>query len=124
MLLVLFVYFSVVDLSIKDCFSFYCNSSGFMLSHFAVSDAAVCEEAEELEMRKEKYMEDLQQALMGTESSVSYSFTLTPSPPTHSCTVTLTYEKVQKDISVSVPSFIQLPQHPVSVEQPYESSPS
>ncbi|KAM9840946.1 DNA repair protein XRCC4 [Aulostomus maculatus] len=64
-----------------------------------VSDVAVCEEAEELEMQMEKYIQDLQQALMGTESSASYSFTLTPSPPKHSSTFTLTYEKVQKDIS-------------------------
>ena len=67
----------------------------------AVSDAALCEEAKELEMQKERYIHDLQQALTGTESSITYSFTLTPSPPNHSSTVTLAYEKVQKDISVS-----------------------
>nr|XP_019937250.1 PREDICTED: DNA repair protein XRCC4-like [Paralichthys olivaceus] len=66
-----------------------------------VSDAALCEEAEELEMQKERYIHDLQQALTGTESSITYSFTLMPSPPNHSSTVTLAYEKVQKDISVS-----------------------
>lgn len=69
---------------------------------FAVSEAAVCEEAEELEMQKEKYIQDLQQALTETESCVAYSFILTPSPPNHSAAVTLAYEKVQKDISVSV----------------------
>ncbi|XP_018550210.1 DNA repair protein XRCC4 isoform X2 [Lates calcarifer] len=64
-----------------------------------VSEAVVCAEAEELEMQTERYVQNLQQALTGTESSVSYSFTLTPSPPNHSSTVTLAYEKVQKDIS-------------------------
>lgn len=67
-----------------------------------MSEAVVCAEAEELEMQTERYVQNLQQALTGTESSVSYSFTLTPSPPNHSSTVTLAYEKVQKDISVSV----------------------
>lgn len=67
-----------------------------------VSESAVCEEAEELEMQTERYIQDLQQALTETQSSVTYSFTLTPSPPNHSSTVTLAYEKVQKDISVSV----------------------
>ncbi|XP_071322032.1 DNA repair protein XRCC4 isoform X2 [Trachinotus anak] len=62
-----------------------------------VSEAAVCEEAEELEMPTERYVQDLQQALMGTESSITYSFSLTPSPP--GSTVTLAYEKVQRDIS-------------------------
>ncbi|XP_040914113.1 DNA repair protein XRCC4 [Toxotes jaculatrix] len=64
-----------------------------------VSEAAVCEEAEELEMQRERYIQDLQRALTGTDGSVTYSFTLTPSPPNHSSTVTLAYEKVQKDIS-------------------------
>ncbi|XP_027137538.1 DNA repair protein XRCC4 [Larimichthys crocea] len=64
-----------------------------------VSAAAVCAEAEELEMQTERYVQDLQQALTDTESSVTYSFSLTPSPPDHSSTVTLAYEKVQKDIS-------------------------
>lgn len=68
---------------------------------FVVSEAAVCGEAEELEMQVERYIQDLQQALTGTESSITYSFSLTPSPPNHSSTVTLAYEKVQKDISVS-----------------------
>ncbi|KAG7471492.1 hypothetical protein JOB18_023927 [Solea senegalensis] len=64
-----------------------------------VSEAAVSGEAEELEMQRERYIQDLQQALAGTESSDCYSFTLTPSSPNHSSTVTLGYEKVQKDIS-------------------------
>ncbi|KAM6976318.1 DNA repair protein XRCC4 [Tautogolabrus adspersus] len=64
-----------------------------------VSEAAVCEEAEELEMQTERYIEDLQQALTETETSTTYSFSLTPSPPDRSSTVTLAYEKVQRDIS-------------------------
>ncbi|KAG8011016.1 DNA repair protein XRCC4 [Nibea albiflora] len=67
-----------------------------------VSAAAVCAEAEELEMQTERYTQDLQQALTDTESSVTYSFSLTPSPPDRSSTVTLAYEKVQKDISLIV----------------------
>ncbi|XP_055087924.1 DNA repair protein XRCC4 isoform X2 [Periophthalmus magnuspinnatus] len=60
-----------------------------------VTQAAICEEAKELEMENEKYVQDIQQALTGTEISTSYSFTLTSSS-TH---VLLAYEKVQKDIS-------------------------
>lgn len=67
----------------------------------AVSEATVNSEAEELEMQKEKYIQDLRQALTET-GNTSYSFSLTPDPPNHSCTVSLTYEKIQKDISVSV----------------------
>ncbi|XP_026210368.1 DNA repair protein XRCC4 isoform X2 [Anabas testudineus] len=63
-----------------------------------VSEASVNEEAEELEMQRERYTQDLQQALTGPESS-TYSFTLTPSPPNGSSTVMLEYEKMQKDIS-------------------------
>ena len=61
----------------------------------------MCGEAEELEMQAERYVRDLRQALTGTENSAAYSFTLTPSPPNHGSAVTLAYEKVQKDISVS-----------------------
>ncbi|XP_053195832.1 DNA repair protein XRCC4 [Scomber japonicus] len=64
-----------------------------------VSEAAVSDEAEELEMQKEKYVQDLRQALTDTNSSVTYSFSLTPSPPNRCSTLTLAYEKVQKDIS-------------------------
>ncbi|KAG7246047.1 hypothetical protein CRUP_024729, partial [Coryphaenoides rupestris] len=50
-------------------------------------------------MQKEKYVQDLHQALTGTESSVTYNFTLTPQPTsTTTTTTTLAYEKVQKDI--------------------------
>ncbi len=80
---------------------------------FVVSEAAVCVEAEELEMQTERYVQDLQQALTETENSTTYSFALTPSPPDHCSTVTLAYEKVQKDISVSYTTVISL--HSISV---------
>ncbi|CAL8386688.1 unnamed protein product [Boreogadus saida] len=67
-----------------------------------VTEDVLCSEAEELEMQKERYVQDLRQALTGTETSVTYNFTLTPHPTaTTSCTTTTTlaYEKVQKDIS-------------------------
>lgn len=57
-------------------------------------------------MQTERYIQDLQQALTETQSSVTYSFTLTPSPPDHSSTVTLAYEKVQKDISFRLGSVL------------------
>uniref|UniRef100_A0AAV2ISC8 XRCC4 n=1 Tax=Knipowitschia caucasica TaxID=637954 RepID=A0AAV2ISC8_KNICA len=60
-----------------------------------VLEAAICEEAKELETNKEQYVRDIHQALTGAESSTSYSFTLTGSG-TH---VSLAYEKVQEDIS-------------------------
>ncbi|MEQ2267568.1 hypothetical protein XENORESO_007672, partial [Xenotaenia resolanae] len=63
-----------------------------------VSEVVLNDEAEELEMPKEKYIQDLQQALTEPENSASYCFTVKPDP-TSSCTVTLTYEKMQKDIS-------------------------
>ncbi|KAM3874226.1 DNA repair protein XRCC4 [Diretmus argenteus] len=69
-----------------------------------VSEAAVCAEAEELEMQKDKYIQDLHQALTETETSVTYSFSLTPSQPGRS--VTLAYEKVQKDISFRLGSVV------------------
>lgn len=82
-----------------------------------VSEAAVCEEAEEMEMQKERYIDDLQQALTGTESTTTYCFALTPSPPSHSSAVTLAYEKVQKDISFRLGSVllqsVQEPAEPV-----------
>ncbi|XP_034048278.1 DNA repair protein XRCC4 isoform X2 [Thalassophryne amazonica] len=71
-----------------------------------VSEAAVSAEAEELEMEKEKYIQDLQQVLTGTEASTSYSFSLTPSPPVQNSAVTLAYEKVQKDISFRLGSVL------------------
>lgn len=67
----------------------------------AVSEAAVREEAEELEMQTERYVQDLQQALTDSENANAYSFVLAPPPPGRGSTVTLAYEKVQKEISVS-----------------------
>uniref|UniRef100_A0A3P9MI23 XRCC4 N-terminal domain-containing protein n=1 Tax=Oryzias latipes TaxID=8090 RepID=A0A3P9MI23_ORYLA len=57
-------------------------------------------EAEELEMTREKYIQDLERALTGAEPPDPYSFSLSPEPPGRS--VTLTYEKMQKEISVSL----------------------
>ncbi|XP_070706990.1 DNA repair protein XRCC4 [Pempheris klunzingeri] len=71
-----------------------------------VSEAAVCAEAEELEMQTERYIQDLQQALTHTETSGTYSFSLTPSPPERGSTATLAYEKVQKDISFRLGSVV------------------
>ncbi|XP_061589337.1 DNA repair protein XRCC4 [Cololabis saira] len=62
-----------------------------------VSEAVVNHEAEEMEMQTEKYTQDLQKALVAGEDS--YSFTLTPDPPDCRRSVTLVYEKMQKDIS-------------------------
>lgn len=59
------------------------------------------QEAEELEMQTERYVQDLRQALTEAETSGTYSFALTPPPPDRCEAVTLQYEKVQKDISVS-----------------------
>uniref|UniRef100_H3D7S8 X-ray repair complementing defective repair in Chinese hamster cells 4 n=1 Tax=Tetraodon nigroviridis TaxID=99883 RepID=H3D7S8_TETNG len=71
-----------------------------------VSEAAVCGEAEELEMPTERYIQDLQQVLTGAENSTNYSFSLTPSPPDSSSAVTLAYEKVQRDISFRLGSVL------------------
>lgn len=68
----------------------------------AVSAAEVCSEAEELEMQTERYVQDLQQALAETSGdSATYTFSLTPTPPDSTSTLTLAYEKVQRDIAVS-----------------------
>ncbi|XP_061655260.1 DNA repair protein XRCC4-like isoform X1 [Phyllopteryx taeniolatus] len=63
------------------------------------SEASVCREADELEMSEEKYVRDLQEALMGAGSADSYRFDLAPSPPDGGAALTLTYDKVRKDIS-------------------------
>ncbi|MEQ2186534.1 hypothetical protein GOODEAATRI_029592 [Goodea atripinnis] len=47
------------------------------------------------------------QALTEPENSASYCFTVKPDP-TSSCTVTLTYEKRQKDISVSASYLLKM----------------
>ncbi|XP_075996632.1 DNA repair protein XRCC4 isoform X2 [Genypterus blacodes] len=64
-----------------------------------VSEAAVSAEAEELEMRKERYVQDLQEALTASQSDLTYSFTLTPPGPAPGSDLTLAYEKMQKDIT-------------------------
>nr|XP_020441184.1 DNA repair protein XRCC4-like isoform X2 [Monopterus albus] len=71
-----------------------------------VSEAAVCGEAEELEMQTEAYIQDLEAVLTGPESSWTYCFTLTPSAPNDSSTIKLEYEKVQKDISFRLGSVL------------------
>ncbi|XP_047426602.1 DNA repair protein XRCC4 isoform X2 [Mugil cephalus] len=63
-----------------------------------VTQEEVRQEAEELEMETDRYVQDLLQALT-TEDTSSYSFTLTPPPPVHSSTLTLDYDKKQQDIS-------------------------
>lgn len=73
----------------------------FMQYSSAVSPAAVGREAAELEMQTERYVHGLQEALMGGGASAAYCFTLTPSPPSRGSSVTLGYEKVQRDLSVS-----------------------
>ncbi|XP_068608921.1 DNA repair protein XRCC4 [Brachionichthys hirsutus] len=69
-----------------------------------VSAAAILGEAEELEMPTGRYVQDLLQAL--TQASPTYSFTLTPSPPGRGSSVTLTYEKVEKDLSFRLGSVL------------------
>ncbi|XP_061732084.1 DNA repair protein XRCC4 [Nerophis ophidion] len=64
-----------------------------------VSEEVMCQEAAELEMPEEKYIQDLQQALTQAESFDSYRFNLSPSPPSEEAALTLTYDKVLKDIS-------------------------
>ncbi|MEQ2252019.1 hypothetical protein ILYODFUR_017304 [Ilyodon furcidens] len=85
-----------------------------------VSEVVLNDEAEELEMPKEKYIQDLQQALTEPENSASYCFTVKPDP-TSSCTVTLTYEKMQKDISAAAvlgkPALHQSSLHPLCPER-------
>ncbi|XP_071400116.1 DNA repair protein XRCC4 isoform X2 [Centroberyx affinis] len=71
-----------------------------------VSEAALRGEADDLEMQKERYIRDLHQALTGTESPDTYSFTLTPSPRGLGSSFTLAYEKVQRDISFRLGSVL------------------
>uniref|UniRef100_A0A672I7C3 X-ray repair complementing defective repair in Chinese hamster cells 4 n=1 Tax=Salarias fasciatus TaxID=181472 RepID=A0A672I7C3_SALFA len=66
----------------------------------AVSAEAVRSEAEDLEMQADRYVEELQEALTSSGGSAPFSFTLAPPPDAAAAaTVTLTYEKQQKDIS-------------------------
>lgn len=65
-----------------------------------VSEEVLRSEAEELEMSTQRYVQDLQEALTGGEgSSSSYSFSLRPRPLQPNTAITLTYEKMQSDIS-------------------------
>ncbi|XP_037122080.1 DNA repair protein XRCC4 isoform X2 [Syngnathus acus] len=61
------------------------------------SEASVRQEAAELEMSTEKYVQDLREALTGEAGVHSYRFALAPATPDGA--LTLTYDKVQKDIS-------------------------
>ncbi|XP_077442202.1 DNA repair protein XRCC4-like isoform X2 [Vanacampus margaritifer] len=63
------------------------------------SEASVCQEADELEMSRDKYVQDLQEALTGAGNADSYRFALAPATPDGSAALTLTYDKVRKDIS-------------------------
>lgn len=67
-----------------------------------MSAGSLRQEASELEMQQESYLLDLQGALTGPGDSYRYS--LTPSPPEDGRAVTLTYEKVQEDISFQLGS--------------------
>lgn len=85
------------------CLNTHLNLPSFLSltpSLSVVSEDAVREEAEELEMQTDRYIQDLQQALTGTGPSTDYSFTLTHNPGPMA-NMTLSYEKVQRDISVS-----------------------
>ncbi|RVE66247.1 hypothetical protein OJAV_G00124280 [Oryzias javanicus] len=64
-----------------------------------VGGATVSGEAEELEMTEEKYIQDLERALIGAGEPDCYSFSLSREPASGGG-ATLTYEKMQKDISV------------------------
>nr|XP_057913391.1 DNA repair protein XRCC4-like [Doryrhamphus excisus] len=74
-----------------------------------VSKAMMGQEVAELEMPEDAYIQDLQQALTETESSASYHFTLSPSPPSQSAPLTLTYNKVLNDISFRLGSALLSP---------------
>ncbi|XP_019740951.1 DNA repair protein XRCC4-like [Hippocampus comes] len=63
------------------------------------SEACVCQEADELEMSKDEYVHDLQEALTGMGNAELYRFALVPASPDGGAALTLTYDKVQKDIS-------------------------
>ncbi|XP_054612839.1 DNA repair protein XRCC4 [Dunckerocampus dactyliophorus] len=74
-----------------------------------VNEGMMCQEAAELEMPEDGYIQDLQQALTEKESSGSYRFTLSPSPPSQSAALTLAYDKVLKDISFRLGSVLLSP---------------
>ncbi|XP_051906789.1 DNA repair protein XRCC4-like [Hippocampus zosterae] len=64
-----------------------------------VSEACVCQEADELEMSKDEYVHDLHEALTAMGNADLYRFALVPASPDDGAALTLTYDKVQKDIS-------------------------
>ncbi|XP_066567989.1 DNA repair protein XRCC4 isoform X2 [Amia ocellicauda] len=69
-----------------------------------VSEEDISREAEEMEMRREKYLEDLRQALTdGGKEPSRYSFDLSEDGVDGSA-LHLSYEKVQKDISFKLGS--------------------
>ncbi|XP_077479619.1 DNA repair protein XRCC4-like [Stigmatopora argus] len=80
------------------------------------SEESVRREAAELEMSKDKYVQDLRVALTGEGSSASYRLALLPSPPDGGAALTLTYHKVLKDISFRLGSVTLNP-----VEEPREA---
>lgn len=66
-----------------------------------VSEEDVSKEAQELEMPRERYVHDLQLILSGEgQADQSYSFHLAPKQ-SGSPILQLSYEKVQRDMSVS-----------------------
>ncbi|XP_046870828.1 DNA repair protein XRCC4 isoform X2 [Hypomesus transpacificus] len=76
-----------------------------------VGEDAVSKEAAELEMKKERYIQDLHQVLTGEGSlDPGYSFTLTPCHGPSSSR-TLAYEKVESDIWIQLGS-VSLRAHP------------
>ncbi|XP_064152554.1 DNA repair protein XRCC4-like isoform X2 [Anguilla rostrata] len=75
-----------------------------------VSEEEVQQEAEELEMRKESYVKELQLALTGVgRPGGDYIFQLSPRGAQRDRTRRLTYEKVQQDISFRLGSVDLLP---------------
>ncbi|XP_062340187.1 DNA repair protein XRCC4 [Osmerus eperlanus] len=81
-----------------------------------VGEDAVSNEAAELEMKKERYVQDLHQVLTAEGSlDPGYSFTLTPCH-TPSSSRTLAYEKVESDIWIQLGS-VSLRAHPEPLEE-------
>ncbi|XP_077353284.1 DNA repair protein XRCC4 isoform X2 [Festucalex cinctus] len=94
-------YFLRVDPSGRDLASGFqvLLSDGRHAWRGEASEASVRQEAAELEMSGEKYVRDLREALTGAENAESYRFALEPAAPDGGSALTLTYDKVQKDIS-------------------------
>ncbi|XP_018600575.1 DNA repair protein XRCC4 isoform X2 [Scleropages formosus] len=79
-----------------------------------VSEEDVTREARELEMEREKYVEDLWLALAGKGQKGDHTFHLSSSSP-NSGTLHLSYEKVQKNISFRL-GLVELQELPEPVE--------